>query len=53
MKWSYSLGGGDDEPIIKDIPIEDVRQKSFRLTEYFRKLVDQLKIKSMKIITRK
>ena len=21
MKWSYSLGGGDDEPIIKDEPV--------------------------------
>ena len=23
MKWSYSLAGGDDEPIIKDIPVYD------------------------------
>lgn len=23
MKWSYSLAGGDDEPIIKDVPIYD------------------------------
>lgn len=23
MKWTYSLGGGDDEPIIKDVPVYD------------------------------
>ncbi len=26
MKWSYSLAGGDDEPIIKDVPIYDAAQ---------------------------